>query len=265
MNMAEESAQPFYTPLAENGAANQQEAQAPTITQQTTVASIPAGSNAKASQTPHFSPEAAGHPIVSQFTTRYHSAIANAKSGKDSDARNDYSEMLKLYNALVTLPDMHDMNKDIAHFCLQDVYDSIAKNSDPNMSRLSFGALIGITMLLIVIGGIIVTNPSIVGLVTGLAVHTPDGPQWVGGEQAVVITGPTTLHMGSLFKTTDKAGLTFLATSSSTLDAVVADDFVTLVPKYGATGTTRIYLVAARSDNPKAMTKVPVDVTVAGR
>ncbi|MEK6959566.1 MAG: hypothetical protein AABX47_00190 [Nanoarchaeota archaeon] len=261
--MAEESAKPFYTPLAECGAANHQEAQASATPQQTTVASAPAAGPVKAAQTPHFSPEVSGNPIVSQFTTRYHSAIANAKSGKDSDARADYSEMLKLYNALVALPDMHDMNKDIAHFCLQDVYDSIAKNSDPNVSRLSFGALIGITMLLIVIGGIIATNPSIVGLVTGLVVKTPAGPQWIGGEQAVVITGPTTIHMGSLFATGDRAGLTFLATSSSTLDAIVSDDFVTLVPKYGATGTTRIYLVAARSDNPKAMTRAPVDVTVA--
>lgn len=260
--MAEDQPQPFYTPLAE---ADEAKAQQDGATASAVTATQPARTPEKPSQTPHFSQDAASHPIVTQFTQKYHSAISNAKSGKDEDARRDYSEMLKLYSVLITIPDMHDMNRDIAHFCLQDVYDAISKNSDPVVSKLSFGALIGITMLLLVIGGMIATNPSIVGLVTGLAVRGHPGPQWVGGETAVVITGPTTLHLAPLFLAKDGSEMTYLATSSGTLDAVVAGEYATLVPKYGAIGTTRIELIAALSKDPNAMTRVPVDVTVVAK
>lgn len=216
----------------------------------------------KPSQTPHFSENTTKDPLVIQFTILYTSALTNAKEGKYVQARQHYSDMLTLYNQLLTRPDLQDMNKDIAHFCLQDVYETLSKTSDPTVSRLTFGALIGMTLFILVIGGIIATNPSIVGLTTGYSTFSSPTPHWNGGEPHVMITGPTTIRLPDLFSTSDKAPLTFLSTSSIGVDAVVSGDYVTLIPKYGVSGTTKISLVAARQDNPQVTTKQNVDVTL---
>lgn len=227
------------------------------------IGSLAPSSSQKPSQTPHFSETASQDPLVVQFTTLYNASLANSKTGNHETARQQYSEMLKLYTQFTTRPDMHEMNKDIAHFCVQDVYDTLSKTSDTGVAKLRFGALLGVTIVLLVIGGIIATNPSIVGLVTGFSIFGPPAPTWTGGESHVLITGPTTIHLADLFSTQDHAPLTFLATSGNGMDAVVSGNYVTLVPKYGVGGTTRISFIAARQDDPLASTKQAVDVTVA--
>jgi len=219
----------------------------------------------KPSQTPHFSENTSKDRLVLQFTTLYTNALTTAKSGNHVQARQYYCDMLNLYNQLLARPDLQDMNKDIAHFCLQDVYETLSQTTDPGVSRLTFGALIGMTLFLLVLGGIVATNPSIAGLATGHSIFLAPTPQWVGGEPQVMISGPTTIRLPDLFSTTDKAALTFLSTSSIGVDAVVSGDYVTLVPKYGTSGTSRITLTAARKDNPSLLRTQAVDVTVVGK
>lgn len=268
-----EEPQPLYTPVSAEPSAKIDGATAvqaqtsaiPTQEKSSTIATVAPLTNTKPSKVPHFTPEASGHPVVIEFTTLYNNAITNAKKGNDNEARKQYTDMLKLYSQITTLPNLHDMNKDIAHFCLQDVYDAISEKSDPEVSRMTFGALVGITVLFLIIGGLIVMNPSIVGLVTGLSIGNSGAPQWIGGEPALMITTPTTIKMSDLFSSPNGKSLTYLATSSGTLDAVVDGEYATLVPKYGATGTTRITLIASLTNNPRVMTRMPVDVTVTGR
>ena len=227
------------------------------------VGSAPAPTGNKPSQTPHFSGNAFQDPLIVQFTTLYNASLSSTKVGNHDQARAQYSEMLKIYNQITGRPDMHDMNKDIAHFCLQDVYDNLSKTNDPTVAGLTFGALLGVTVVLLVIGGLVATNPSVVGLATGLSIFGPAAPIWIGGEPHVIITAPTTLRLSDLFTTTEKVPLTYLATSSSGIDAIVSGDYVTLAPKFGISGTTRITLMASRQDAPSVIGKQAVDVTVA--
>ena len=276
--MTEDTPQPFYTPLSQNpdqptkdqpannaqpSSLSSPQATSSQATSSSTMTSAPAHGTFDPAKTPHFSEDAAAHPIITQFTSLYHGALTNVKAGSLDLARQQYNDMLKLYQQITALPTLREMNKDIAHFCLQDVYDALARNTDPTVSRLTFGALLGVTILLLVIGGIIATHPAIVGLFTGLSTAGIAHPVWIGGDQAVLISGPTTLHVTDLFATSDKAPLTFVTTSSDILDAVVSGDYATLIPKYGASGTTRITLIAAREDHPSVMTNVPIDVTIA--
>ena len=197
--------------------------------------------------------------LVQQLSQYYHEAMQqiynrNLKQGKEA-----YLEMLKIYKD-IRETDISLEDKQVAHFCVQTVYDTLKeKQEEPPISESTFRMLFSISILILLIGLAIVLKPSVVGLVAYGGVAPPE---FIGVQTRFFITSPFNLDLDQQFRSADGNELEFLVTRSPTVDVEMQGAIAKFIPS-NHKGISRHTLMAiSKRGSTYEVTRVPIEIIV---
>lgn len=165
----------------------------------------------------------ADQALAQQFSNVYHRAVDHIESHHYDKAREDYLDLLQLYQDL-RAKNLDPIHTHIAFSCIEDLYNDLQQHIDtPVVSSHGIQMGICVSVLLVLLGVYVILNPSFVGL----SVYEPElGATWIGPEE-LVIDGTTTLDLDQY---TGSHDLLYLATRGIGLEVYLDGPLLTIIP-----------------------------------
>lgn len=196
--------------------------------------------------------------LIQEFSNTYHDATEALDKRQYETAREHYIDLLRIYQSLGN-KEVDPIHTNIAYSCIEDLYQDLQHRIEVPVISTQ-GLRIGITasILVILMGLFIITNPSFVGLAT---LDLPQGI-WQGPDY-LRITGSTTVNLGEYV---DTPGLTYLTTHGEGVQAHINGKALTLIPTAGYTGRSSITILGyAMDEQPELVLEQQLPVIVEER
>ncbi|MFQ5621640.1 MAG: hypothetical protein ACE5FT_07440 [Candidatus Nanoarchaeia archaeon] len=200
--------------------------------------------------------------VIERFSSRYHDAMDALEARKYEEARELYVDLLRLYQE-IQAADIDPLHMNIAYSCIEDLYNDLQHKVEvPVVSTTGLRIGISASILVILFGIFIITNPSFVGLT---AMEFQDtGPSYWKGPNHLVLGGPYTLNLNDYVE--NAWDVTYLVTEGRGVNSFTDGPLLTLVPKRGFSGNSRVTIYGYNTgDKPQLLFKKDLGLVVSQR
>ena len=174
----------------------------------------------------------ASQALIGQFSSAWHHAMDSLESRKYERAREEYLELLRLYQE-IREKKLDPVHTQIAYSCIEDLYNDLQHHVEvPVMSTRTLRAGICFSILILVLSAFLIGNPSFVGL----TIAEPEVTTGWTGPATLTINKSTTINLNDFAQ----GGYTYLVTKGIGVDVYMDGPVVTLIPREDFKGKSLI-------------------------